>query len=303
VVADRHPESLRVSVTTLTLFEITQRMDGMIYCVSKMGLQVLGRHSNNQFNTGDLEKDLSEFLQRKIIPCICKSCDSIKLTYLDDREQLFISIRSDESKSHYERALVYHTDYEKLGSFDRDHRSIISTAFSTEYNQETANGYTTPLGHIMEFNDSNYVENPLEPAQDSMFALMPLDSWIDVGVFSLHNNKEVLVDSTITDIAITTSPNYPQPTEQECDYDYQFKNWQEMCERYSNFSLAICTSTLSADCIMCCNEATLSKIAYSTRYYTCNYNGKYHKIRISALELGQYYEVKLLELSTVLNRT
>ena len=281
---------------------ITQRQDGLIYYLTKRGLQTLGRFENNQFNTGAVDADISEFIQKKIFNCIDKcDCSAVKLSYLDDREQLFISFKElnlcgngNKTKSDcYSRALVYHTDYQEIGSFDQPHISIIHTSFSEEYNKVNNNGYIDCNGFIMEFNGLNYIENPQEYSAGTLYAHRPLNSYIDIGVFTMPDSKNLDKTSTINDIAVTTSS--AKIDYSNCD---DFINWQKLCEQNSEYSIQIC-SGLSADDINCCSPVYYSKSSPSTSYYTCNNNGIYHKVRLSAFELGQYFELKTIRLATI----
>ena len=281
---------------------ITQRQDGLIYYFTKRGLMTLGRFENNQFNTGAVDADISEFIQKKIFNCIDKcDCNAVKLSYLDDREQLFISFKElnlcgngNKTKSDcYSRALVYHTDYQEIGSFDQPHISIVHTAFSEEYNKVNNNGYIDCNGFIMEFNGLNYIENPQEYSAGTLYAHRPLNSYIDIGVFTMPDSKNIDKTSTINDISVTTSS--AKIDYNNCD---DFINWQKLCEQNSEYSIQIC-SGLSADDINCCSPVYYSKSSPSTSYYTCNNNGIYHKVRLSAFELGQYFELKTIKLATI----
>jgi hypothetical protein len=256
---------------------ITQVGDGTVAFLSKSGIYLLGRHSNNQFQFEKLEQIMGDYWNTYILPCLTKQCQpNSALFYLPDEDKLFFSVSSTDDNV-FDISFVYNFRYEEWSSFNQRHRYIGQVHLGQTEHDTIANGYIDELGFIHQFNhNQNYREQPITGQK------LPLDSYIEIGEFRAETQLQY--DDTVQLVN-------------------SLRISQKMSPKFEG--LKTCEPEVQSYIVEIANEnCTYSKLVKNRQvkdrqYFNLDNVGEFHTLKISATSPSTYFAIAEIQLTAI----
>lgn len=257
-------------------FSITPVDDSSVAFLSKSGIYLLGRFSNNQFQNEKLEQLMGDYWNTNILPCLTTCEPNCALFYLQDEDKLFLSL-STTSSSHFDIAFVYNFRYKEWSMFNHKHRFIGQVHLGRKEHNRIANGYIDNNGFVHEFNhNQNFREEPISNRK------LPLDSFIELGRFVPQDELQK-TDSvfSVTSLAIDTKTGPTISSLKTCEPEV------------SSFKVEIADESCEYQ------DVILSRKVKQRQYFNLNITGEFFTLKLSAQTLASYYAVGQIELTAI----
>lgn len=275
---------------------ITTNAEDVNYFVSRAGL----------FRTDGKSPDIAapeigEYLVQDEIPNFnyLRNQHAVALFFLRDTQELFVSLiahSTEQSAVHlYTRSLVYSEKYERASSFDQPHY-FVGEVNTYEHRLTADRQGFIPYDRQIRLFDGSRFNAKRDPDNSLAVIPAPLDSFIELGPIGTPDQEYANRESELMLLKIHTGPAVGAMGDRlEAVYS-GIDNWQDFSRQWSNYDLGIKVTTDGYTV----DEYSFSMMKPSTAHYymqsySCKQNGEYHTIKLSAEQLGQYYELNRVD--------